>query len=491
MTHAAPDVVATDVVRLIASAPLFAPLDERERRAVVARGSLLEMPVGGVVVAEGDRTEELYVLLSGEATVSVRLGGDGETVDVGMLRPGDAFGELGLLLGEPRTASVRAAAPCRLLRINAASFRALMETQPRFAMAMCTELARRLRTATAERNDLYTRQTPVAALSDRPEISQTASYMTHYYATAIRGVLRRHQLIVDGRFPRYEDRFQFTPEEQARWFALFDVQGAEAATPFTYFTTSATTALMRIVEDLGVNFRHLLHLRSEMQLDPHGRVLTPGEPYRCAYQLRDVVRLRDDRVAVVVRSDVSDAEGRLMVSQKDFFIVMNLPPESVAALKRSRTLGKHDPKQLVAMGKRSPTLAPRRDAGDESVSVATLPIREDMGVAYGRVSGDMNLVHTSNIGARLFGYRRPFVQGLCTANYILKTLTGATGRPPARFVIGFARPVPVGSTVTLYFTPDAFEAYDAKGNVAAFGDWEAASAIASRRSVSLAALTGE
>jgi hypothetical protein len=43
----------------------------------------------------------------------------------------------------------------------------------------------------------------------------------------------------------------------------------------------------------------------------------------------------------------------------------------------------------------------------------------------------------------------------------------------------------------LYFTPDAFEAYDAKGNVAASGDWEAASAIASRRSVSLAALTGE
>ena len=480
-----PDALLADVVRLIAGVPLFRTLDERERRAVVERGALLEMPVGGAIVTEGERTTELYVLLSGEATVSVRLGGDGERVDVGTLGPGDTFGELGVLLGEPRTASVRAATPCRLLRLDAASFAALVEGEPRFALAMCTELARRLQAAQAERNDLYAMHAPAGSLADRPEISQKASYLTHYYTTAIRGVLRRHQLIVDGSFPRYEDRFHFRPEERERWFSLFNVTERERGTPFTYFTTSATTALMRIVEDLGVNFRHLLHLRSEMQLEPHGRVLEPGVEYRCAYQLRDIVRLRPDRVAVVVQSEVRDADGSLVASQKDFFIIMNLPPESVAALKRSRTLGKHDPRQLVSMGKRAPHLAPRRESGDAEVSVATLAFRDDMGLAYGKVSGDMNLVHTTAMGARLFGYSRPFVQGLCTANYILKTLTGVTGHAPARFSIGFCRPVPVGSSLTLYFTRDAFEACDATGTVMVYGDWEASSPIVSRRSVRL------
>lgn len=481
-----PDIsVVDEVVRQIADAPLFQTLDERARRAVVMRAALLEMPVAGTVVSEGDRTTELYVLLSGEATVSVKFGAGGEQVDVGTLGRGESFGELGLLLGEPRTASVRAATPCRLLRLDADAFRTLMEEEPAFAVAMCTELARQLRAADLERNDLHAMRAPVAPIADRPEITQKASYMTHYYTTAIRGVLRRHQLIVDGNFPRYEDRFRFSPEEQSRWFSLFDVTGPEAATPFTYFTTSATTALMRIVEDLGVNFRHLLHLRSEMQLEPHGRVLTPGESYRAAYQLRDIVRLRTDRVALVVQSEVSDGDGNLVVSQKDFFIIMNLPPESVAALKRSRTLGRHDPRQLVSMGKRTPQLAARLASGDESVATTAISFRDDMGAAYGRVSGDMNLVHTTTIGARIFGYRRPFVQGLCTANYVLKTLTGATGRAPARFSIAFCKPIVVGSSVTLYYTPSAFEACDANGTVMVHGEWEAASPIPARRSVSL------
>ena len=111
-----------------------------------------------------------------------------------------------------------------------------------------------------------------------------------------------------------------------------------------------------------------------------------------------------------------------------------------------------------------------------------------MGVAYGQVSGDMNVVHTSSTAARLFGYRPPFIQGLCTANYILKSLTEASGHAPSRLTIGFGRPVVTDSVVALYHTADAFEVCDAKGSILASGEWEKSSPVRARRSMAFSAM---
>ena len=78
---------------------------------------------------EGEAGDALYVILSGEARVLKRTE-DGGEVSVEMLGPGDVFGEMALLDGIPRTATVRAHSPVDALRLDGTVFRALVRLKP-------------------------------------------------------------------------------------------------------------------------------------------------------------------------------------------------------------------------------------------------------------------------------------------------------------------------------------------------------------------------
>src|SRR5439155_6047752 len=94
---------------------------------------------GETVVHEGMLGGAFFVIVQGEARV-VRRGRS-----VATLRPGDFFGEVSLLDGGPRTASVIAATPLRAIRIAKPGFDRLLRREPAVAVTMLATLARRLR----------------------------------------------------------------------------------------------------------------------------------------------------------------------------------------------------------------------------------------------------------------------------------------------------------------------------------------------------------
>jgi acyl dehydratase len=290
--------------------------------------------------------------------------------------------------------------------------------------------------------------------------------MLTYYAAALKHVLKQHRLLVDRRFPVYETAFAFTSEEQAGWLGLFDA--SELATPFTYHTTVGTMALMRVVGDVGVNFKNLMHLKCEMGIAP-AQPMEPGRTYRLASQIEDIIALRDDRVALVCASRVYDEGGFRARTYRDFFVILNLEPEYVEALRAAKGFGHLDAAEFHGLANRQARLGESR-----TVRRLTIDVPEDMGMRYGKVSGDLNLVHTTRLAAKLFGHPRPFIQGLCTANYVLRYLTPAYG-PPAGLRITFAKRVFVGQQIELRHTEQEFEVCDARGALLAFGDFTSSS----------------
>ncbi len=76
-----------------------------------------ELPAGTTVVAEGDPGERFYGLLSGRAA-----GTQSDRGARGVLRPGDAFGEVALAMGVPRTATVTTMTPCTVASCDQATF---------------------------------------------------------------------------------------------------------------------------------------------------------------------------------------------------------------------------------------------------------------------------------------------------------------------------------------------------------------------------------
>jgi CRP-like cAMP-binding protein len=91
------------------------------------------------IVREGDQGSSMFVIVRGEAAVTL-AGTDGE---VARLRDGSFFGEMSLLTGEPRAATVTAVADCDLLEIRADAFRRVVLADPAIVDAVAAAVSRR------------------------------------------------------------------------------------------------------------------------------------------------------------------------------------------------------------------------------------------------------------------------------------------------------------------------------------------------------------
>jgi hypothetical protein len=103
----------SEIIRQLRAAPLFSQCDEGTLKTLAARAQILHMPAGRHVFRQGDASHELYLLARGAAYV---LEGGEEQV-VNELGSGTVFGEIAMLAGERRSASIRTATASTLVRI--------------------------------------------------------------------------------------------------------------------------------------------------------------------------------------------------------------------------------------------------------------------------------------------------------------------------------------------------------------------------------------
>jgi ATP-binding cassette subfamily B protein len=109
--------------------PILRFLPDDARAGVVQRFEPVSFPFGGIMAAEGEPADAIYVLVSGRARVVKRADADNE-VALNMLRAGDSFGEAELLDGRPRLTTVRASSDVLALRLDRAAFTELVESYP-------------------------------------------------------------------------------------------------------------------------------------------------------------------------------------------------------------------------------------------------------------------------------------------------------------------------------------------------------------------------
>jgi CRP/FNR family transcriptional regulator, cyclic AMP receptor protein len=139
MSLAAPDREA-----LIAACPLFRGLDADGMAAVAKAAVEVEFPAERTIARQGEIGTGLFILAGG----SVRVVRDGEII--ARLGPGEFFGELSVLDGGPRNASVITDAPTTCLALATWDAERVLREQPGVALAVLRVLAARLREATAD-----------------------------------------------------------------------------------------------------------------------------------------------------------------------------------------------------------------------------------------------------------------------------------------------------------------------------------------------------
>lgn len=119
------------------------PPQESYVDGLAAIGTIRSYPKNVVLIHEGDRTDQLYVVLSGRLKVYLS-DVHGKEVVIDTLRTNDCFGEMALE-GEPRSASVMTTEPCRLSVIESGDFKRHLTTNPEVAYELIMMLIRRAR----------------------------------------------------------------------------------------------------------------------------------------------------------------------------------------------------------------------------------------------------------------------------------------------------------------------------------------------------------
>jgi voltage-gated potassium channel len=131
-----------ELADLLGGVPLFARCTDRERRTIARHTETASLPAGTDLVVEGEVGDALFVILDGTAQV---VRSDSPTpIDVG---PGSYFGELAILDGSPRSATVRATSDIEVAVLGIRMFRTLLREVPDLAEQLLIGLAAELRKA--------------------------------------------------------------------------------------------------------------------------------------------------------------------------------------------------------------------------------------------------------------------------------------------------------------------------------------------------------
>ena len=131
-----------EVVSQLEKVPLFSDCSQRELQTISKAVKDVDHPAGTVIAREGEPGVGLFVISDG--TADVTIGGKKKAT----LSRGDFFGEIALLDGGPRTATVTANTDVKLLGLTEWVFRGLMQEHPTIALKTLQQMAGRLRTAT-------------------------------------------------------------------------------------------------------------------------------------------------------------------------------------------------------------------------------------------------------------------------------------------------------------------------------------------------------
>lgn len=292
------------------------------------------------------------------------------------------------------------------------------------------------------------------------------SFLLSYYWKTLKGLARKQRLHFKCKNPGIAS-MSMTVKIRNLWRDLYGLAENERDYQFNYFLPTVAIGMLCYLEELGINFRNVLHLKSDMRFNPGSPMMEPGKTYSVGFRLDDIAYLDNDRVVFVGTQQVSDERGVIVSTHTDSLLIRNVPERYIHELRSNPRFDRIDVNELRGLPLHESKIAA---SGTEQGRV-TIPIPRDLGKQFGFVAGYRNIVHASYVASWLFGYRKPFIQGLCLANLVIRHLVAAGGKDLQDLTTFFSRPLYLGEEVTLLYTGAEFEIVGGKGEVLAFGKY--------------------
>ena len=283
-------------------------------------------------------------------------------------------------------------------------------------------------------------------------------YASRFYLKVFQSLKQEESMALDTSLPPMKTSWFLEEQKYKNWMSLVDYQGSELSPQaFTFSAPAGVWALMQVLEEIGISFSRIMHMSSRLlMLNKQG--FQADQHYSTFVRYLGATPHSKKAVLIRFQSLVKDITGKDIMTLEDELYVAGLDEELVKNL----TLGSN------AQIRRPSKSQLKNNALADKID---LKIERSMGQKYGKLSGDLNPLHISSIGARLFGHKKSFVQGLCTLNLVISALGKHWKGSIRSMEINFIRPVAQPSIVTIICTLDQFELVDKDGNLLASGHY--------------------
>lgn len=126
-------------IELLRTVPLFGGLRDRDLERISALADIIDLPADRRIMSQGERGAEMFVLVTGTAHI------ERDGASLGDRGPGAVLGEIALLDGGPRTATVTLTEPSRLLVLARREFQTMLDEFPEVRLQILETVAHRLR----------------------------------------------------------------------------------------------------------------------------------------------------------------------------------------------------------------------------------------------------------------------------------------------------------------------------------------------------------
>ena len=282
-------------------------------------------------------------------------------------------------------------------------------------------------------------------------------YASRFYLKVFQSLKQEESLALDTSLPPMKTSWFLEEEKYDKWMNLVEYNEELPPQAFTFSAPAGVWALMQVLEEIGISFSRIMHMSSRLLMIHKDGFIKNQHHSTYVHYLG--ARPHSKR-AVLIRfqSIVKDVKGRDIMNLEDELYVAGLDEAFVKSLSmEAEPIGRRSSKSQLAMN-------PHADK-------ISLTIPRNMGQKYGKLSGDLNPLHISSIGARLFGHKKSFVQGLCTLNVIIAQLGKHWNGSVRSMDIQFQRPVPQPAKLSLLCTLDQFELLDDSGTLLVSGQY--------------------
>ena len=295
----------------------------------------------------------------------------------------------------------------------------------------------------------------------------------------IRGTLKRHRFTISEKNKVFfSDFVRIDDQKVEKWKRSLGTGGSKNSF-YNYFTSSTIKTMHLCLSSFGINFKHVIHLKTGIEFTGDDREISNGS-YRV--EARAPIRVffsKDKKRAIFVGETIVFKENSVVpflriedyvlsssIQESDIKNLVHLSSDpSIAGVE----VMEFDPIKEEELFSRSffpgETDIPTDFASDEIGQFFLCP---KLGYKYGELSGDYNILHISRFFARAIGHKDAFIQGMASANIAINSII--ENNPGVKKIdIAFVRPLYFNQKASIIKKGNKFVVVDEKNRVSIQG----------------------